>query len=122
VVTTMKASMAAYKAVDWSPIAIGRPVGVARTTVKASAVVTSAIVGMAIKCAAVIPRSGADENSANEPARTVVAIRRAGIRIIAIVAIGADRRSADTCIHRSNADTDSYLCLSAACSHKKQNS
>jgi hypothetical protein len=41
--------------------------------------------------AAVIPRAGTDEDSAGEPARTVVAIGRACVRIIGIVAVRADR-------------------------------
>lgn len=38
------------------------------------------------------PRTCSDENSAGEPTRPVVAIRRARIRVIRIVAVGAHRR------------------------------
>jgi len=40
---------------------------------------------------AVIPRAGADEDSANEPVRAVVAVGGTSIRVIVIVAIGAYR-------------------------------
>jgi hypothetical protein len=38
---------------------------------------------------AVIPRAGADKDSAYEPLRTIVAIGRAGVWIIGVIAIGA---------------------------------
>lgn len=38
-----------------------------------------------------IPRSGADEEAAVEPVRAVVAVGRAGVGIIIVIAIGADR-------------------------------
>jgi hypothetical protein len=37
------------------------------------------------------PRAGADEDSADEPIRAVVAVRCAGIRVIPVVAISAYR-------------------------------
>ena len=40
-----------------------------------------------------VPRTGADEHAACKPVRTVVAVRRTGVRVIRIVAIGADRRT-----------------------------
>jgi hypothetical protein len=36
------------------------------------------------------PRAGADKHATREPLRSVVAVRRAGVRVIAIVAVGAD--------------------------------
>jgi hypothetical protein len=40
--------------------------------------------------AAVEPRAGTDEQAAREVARTVVSVRRAGVRVIPIVAVGAN--------------------------------
>jgi hypothetical protein len=54
---------------------------------------------------AVVPRASAYEDSAREPARTVVPVRRASIRIVGIVAIRTDRRSSH--VTRPNADADS---------------
>jgi hypothetical protein len=51
------------------------------------------------------PRTGADENAANEPIRAIVAIRSAGVRIIGIVAVGAYGRRTD--VNRgAHADAD----------------
>jgi len=41
------------------------------------------------------PRAGADEHAAHEPIRSVVAIGGAGIRIIPVIAVGANRRGAN---------------------------
>jgi hypothetical protein len=57
-------------------------------TVEAAPETTSTEAGTPIEAAAE-PRAGTDEEAAREPARTVVAIRRAGIRVISIVAVGA---------------------------------
>jgi len=60
------------------------------------------------------PRAGADEETTGEPARTVVSIRCAGIRVIPVVSIGADRSRAD--VTRTDADTDcDALSVSVRC-------
>jgi hypothetical protein len=43
-----------------------------------------------IAVVAVIPRAGADEDSTDEPIRPVVSVGGAGVRVIIVVAIGAD--------------------------------
>jgi hypothetical protein len=53
---------------------------------------------------AVEPRTRTDEHAPNKPLRAVVTIRGTGIRIIRVVAIGADRRRT----HDSRADSDSH--------------
>jgi len=50
------------------------------------------------------PRASSDEDATGEVARTVVAVRRAGIRVIPIVSVSADRSRAD--IARTNAHAD----------------
>ena len=46
------------------------------------------------------PRAGADEYAASEPVRTVVAIRRASVRVISVVAVRANRSRANSYAHR----------------------
>jgi len=55
---------------------------------------------------AVEPRSGADEHATDEPIRAVVAIGRAGVRVIIVVAVSADGRDAYT--HRADAYADHH--------------
>src|SRR6202012_4602540 len=53
--------------------------------------VASAVVAATVVPAAE-PGTSADEDAANEPVRTVVAVRSAGIRSVAVVAVRAARR------------------------------
>jgi hypothetical protein len=77
------------------------------TTVVASTVIASAIVAStAVEAASIIstsiepatiiaaaePRTGANEDAAREPGGAVVSVRSAGIRSIAVVAVGTNRR------------------------------
>ena len=94
-------------AIAWA-IAMTGPIAVAWAAIETVAVV------------AVIPRTGADEHATYKPARTVVAIGRAGVRIIAVVTIGADRRWSNAGVHGTYADTHSNLGVSAS-RGKKQN-
>ena len=60
------------------------------------------------------PRAGTDEETTGEPARTVVSVRCAGIRVIPVVSVGADRSRAD--IARTDANTDcDALSVSVRC-------
>jgi hypothetical protein len=77
------------------------------TVTDASTVAVSAAIAVAITSAApapsttpAVPRAGADEDAAIKPARTVVAIRSASIRVIGVVAPGAIRRT--VVIRRAN--------------------
>jgi hypothetical protein len=56
--------------------------------------------------AAVEPRASTDEQATGEVARTVVTIRCAGVRVIPIVAVGADRSWADVARTYAHADCD----------------
>lgn len=71
--------------------------------------------GMAIpppRMTAMEPRTGADKNAADEPIRAVVAVGRACIRVVIVVAVCADRAganrdwAADSDCHRANSYTD----------------
>jgi hypothetical protein len=59
----------------------------AGTPIKARASVEA---GPTVVAAAVEPWAGADEDAAGKVARTVVAVRRAGVWVLSVVAIGAD--------------------------------
>ena len=75
----------------------------------AASIVTPPIkAGPAIE--AMEPRARSDEDTADEVVRAVIAVGRAGVRIISIVAIGANRSRAEVTWARSNADKDS-LCM-----------
>jgi hypothetical protein len=81
--------------------------------IAATAVVTSsAIVAAAVKSAtveaptviAVVPGAGADEHATNEPVRPIVAVRRTGIRGIAVIAVGANRSWAYITVSRAHSN------------------
>jgi hypothetical protein len=104
-------------------IAMNAPAVIGVSAIVAAAVVTevmeSAIVedSPAPPAWAMKPRAGSDEESTGEPLRAIVTIRRARIRVVVIVAVGANRRW--TCIHgsgviaavhRANSYSDGNLC------------
>jgi len=80
---------------------------IAATTVEAAAIVT-----------AVEPRAGADEDPADEIVRAVVTVWCAGVRIVAVVTVGAGRCSA---VNGAYSDADANLGVGAG-SGEKQNS
>jgi hypothetical protein len=75
----------------------------ARATVKARAPIKT-----------VKPRASTDEDTAGEPTGTVVAVRRARVRVISIVAVGAHRGWTNVSWADSNADHNS-LCVCERC-------
>jgi hypothetical protein len=82
--------------------------------VKAAAIESPAIKSPPIKSTAIEsmkPGTGADEEAIGEPLRTVVAIRRARIRRVVVVAILTRGRSPNISITRSYADTNRNLRL-----------
>jgi len=83
------------------------------TTAVAGAKTTSAPAGASIESAAE-PRAGSDEQAAGEVARTVVSVRCAGVGVIPVVSVGADRSW--TYISRANAHAHcETLSISARC-------
>jgi hypothetical protein len=67
------------------------------------------------------PRTRADEGAAYKVARTVVSIRRAGVRIVSVVSVWADRRwsnisrpNANSHANRAYPDTNSDLRMGSA--------
>jgi len=75
-----------------------------RATVPAITVAAT-ITGTTVE-AAVEPRAGADKQATGEVARAVVSVRRAGVRVIPIVAVSADRSGADIARTDAHADCD----------------
>ncbi len=60
---------------------------------------------------AVIPGACADKHAAYEPVRSIVAVRRAGIGCISVIAISTDRRGANPGIHRADSNPNSHANL-----------
>ena len=80
-------------------------------TVEAMSIVTTAVVWMTIE--PVEPRASTDEYSVHEVIRSPIAVRRARVRGIWVVAVSANRRRANRDSHRSYSDSDSYSYLCA---------
>lgn len=132
VATTMKsaavgavgiaAGVAASVSVTAASIAVGaRPVVAAAVPAVAAVPVASAPVAGTVVAAAVvaaIPRAGADEDAADKPSRTVKAVWRTSIRIVAKVAVGAYGRWAN--VARADSDADRNLGLRVRC-RKQEN-
>ncbi len=70
---------------------------------------------------AVIPGACADKHAADEPVWPIVAVWRAGVRVIAVVTIIADRGGADPGVHRADSYSNSHanLRLRVARAHQK---
>jgi hypothetical protein len=79
--------------------------------VSAIAIDSSVTVAIPIAITTPVPGAGTDEHTAGKPRWTIVAIRSAGIRIVAVIPISADRsRVAVAPIHRAtDANTNRYL-------------
>jgi hypothetical protein len=69
------------------------------TTVVATTIETAPVI-------AVIPRAGANENSTHKIVWPVVAVRRASIRVVSIVAVGAYRSG--TVVGRADSNADNH--------------
>ena len=101
-------------------------IAVAAASIIAMAVVAAPIVAVTPvvrSVPAVEPRAGADEDAVHEVVRAVEAVGGAGVRIITVVAIGADRGGTDRDSHgtNANADTNADLRVGTACG-EEQNS
>src|SRR5579871_1992970 len=57
------------------------------------------------------PRSRSDEHATSEPIRTVVSVRRASVRIVAVVAIFTNGRRSNCDAYWSNSDSHTHLRL-----------
>lgn len=90
-------------------------VSIKSASVKAAAIITATIVTIpATAIEPMEPWPRADENSAHKIIRAVISVGRAGVRIIAVVAVGAYRRWAS--VNRStNSNADSNLRVGGTC-------
>ena len=107
-----------------TPVAVTAVSIVAITSVEAVTVVAAAIKSATVEAMpieAMEPGAGADEDTAGEVIRSVVAVRSAGVRIVAVVTVSADWRRADGAVHGTYSNGHANLCVGASRS-KKQNS
>jgi hypothetical protein len=126
--TRVTAVVAADEAVGFpAPVAVAAVAIIATMFVVAAAsvvtvaVVTAMTVEAAAVVAAVVPGAGADEDATDEVVRPVVAVRSAGVRIVAVVTISAGGCRPDGAIHGTYSDAHGKLCVSVS-RGKKQNS
>jgi len=101
--------------ITWSN-AISWPVTVSRTPI---VTVPVAWTIEAATIVAVIPRPGTDEDAAYEIIRSVITIRGASIRIVAVITIRTRRRRPNACNHRADSNAHGNLSMSAACYGEK---
>jgi hypothetical protein len=104
-----------------APVAVIAASVVAAVSIVTVAVVTAAAVEAVAIVAAVEPRTGADEDAADEVVRPVVAVRSAGVRIVAVVTISAGGCRPDGAVHGTYSDAHGKLCVSVS-RGKKQDS
>jgi hypothetical protein len=97
---------------------ISGSIAIAGATIPASSVVAVAIV--AASPVTVIPRAGADKHAAYEPVWPVITIRCASVRIMPIVAVGADGTRTNARVNRTDANPHGNLGMRGSCG-KKQN-
>ena len=125
-VITAAMETAAVAATD-EAVGFSTPVAVtAVSIVGAMPVIAMSVVAAAIKSATVEampmePGAGADEDAAGEVVRSVVTVRSASVRIVAVVTVSADWRRADGAVHGTYSNGHANLCVGASRS-KKQNS
>src|SRR5262249_52028814 len=92
-------------------------------TMSAAPAFTSPAESAAIKAMSesVEPRACADEHATHEPIWPVVAVRRASIRIVIVISVGADRRRSVITITGSHPDSDCNLCVRLCYRDYRQN-
>src|SRR5690242_10693988 len=71
-----------------------------------TAVVASAVISIRTPVEAMEPWASADKDAIRKPIRPIVAIRRAGVGVIAIIAVSTNRSRAD--VRRSDSHTDHH--------------
>src|ERR1700724_307229 len=77
-----------------------------KSAIKVATVVAASVIWMS----PAVPGACADKDPIREPTRTVVAVGRAAIRIVRVIAVSADRRSSHITA-KANAHSDSDLSL-----------
>jgi hypothetical protein len=106
---------------NWSSYITRSSVAIAGTPINRPSIIAAAVAVVAA-IAVVIPRPGADKDTAGEPRGTVIAIRRASVRIIPVVAVSANRRIPVSAVSRSaNSDANRDLGMGVSSSGDQQN-
>ena len=103
---------------------------IARAAIETRAAIVAAVAPVAgTAIIGVIPGTCANKHATNEPTRTVVAIRSAGVRVVTVIAIGTDGRRAisigrtvaiagsDT---HANTNAHANLCLGGRCGRESE--
>ena len=80
---------AVIAAIESTSISAAAVVAISATVITAT-VVAAPVAVRTIAVVAVIPGTSADEDTADEPIRSVISVGRAGVRIVVVVAVGAD--------------------------------
>jgi hypothetical protein len=93
-VTTATVAVAAVEVSAAIAAIESAPVSAATVIASTASVTTVSAAVVAAPVISVIPGAGADEDAACEPIRPVEAVGGAGVRIIIVVAVSADRRGA----------------------------
>lgn len=79
---------------------------IAAVSVVSTAAVVTATTVEAMAKAAAEPGAGADEDATDEVVRPVVTVGSAGVRIVAVVTVGASRRGADCAVYGTYSDSN----------------
>jgi hypothetical protein len=115
--TVAAISRPSYATVTWATaISIASP-AIAAVAVSAATVAESSSVAISVTTAPTpsIPRAYAEEYAASEPTRAVVAIGRATVGVVVVIAVITNRRTisiGNRRNHRANPYTDEDACLS----------
>ena len=104
-------------------VTVAWPVTVAWSIAKVRTIAVSgmAIIAVSVESATVVsvePRAGANKHAAYKVARPVVAVWRASIRIVVVVAISTDRCWSETRVPGTYSNTHSNLCMRVSRSEK----
>jgi hypothetical protein len=95
-------------------IAVTTPIAISGAAVPSAAIPTATVKAGPIPTASVvaaIPGAGSDEYTTREPAGTVVSVRRASIRIVAIVAVCTGWRGSDVSWANSYSNPNGNPCM-----------
>src|SRR5713226_909760 len=106
-----------------APTEAASPVNETRSSVKTSSIEPAAVEATAVETGTSVktmePRTGANEHAAHKVIRTVVAVRSASVRVIAVITVGADRRG--FYVTRAHSNSNCNLRMRRSCRHQRAN-
>jgi hypothetical protein len=122
--------------IPWPTVAVAGPPVIAMSVVAATAVVAVSVVPLTVIATAVAiaivpasiksgePRTGAYERATYKVARPVIAVRSAGIRVVAVISIVTNRSRtiirADSCVNWTDRNSNRNLCICTACGEQNR--